>query len=56
MYLLINIIGILVFIGVAFLFSKDKKHVDWRSVITMLVINVFLAWFLTGFSIGIDGV
>lgn len=56
MYLLINILGILVFIGVAFLFSKDKKHVDWRSVITMLVINVFLAWFLTGFSIGIDGV
>ena len=31
-YLLINIIGIVVFIGIAFLFSKNKKNIRWKSI------------------------
>ncbi|WP_420107818.1 Na+ dependent nucleoside transporter N-terminal domain-containing protein [Latilactobacillus sakei] len=42
-YLLVNVIGLLVFIGVGFLFSKKKKDIDWRSVLIMLVINLVLA-------------
>ena len=53
-YLLVNVIGLLVFIGVGFLFSKKKKDIDWRSVLIMLVINLVLAWFLTSFSVGRD--
>lgn len=54
MYLLVNVVGLLIFIGVSFLFSKKKKEIDWRSVLIMLVINLVLAWFLTSFSIGRD--
>ncbi|EHE86806.1 NupC/NupG family nucleoside CNT transporter [Latilactobacillus curvatus] len=54
MYLLVNVVGLLIFIGVGFLFSKKKKEIDWRSVLIMLVINLVLAWFLTSFSIGRD--
>ncbi|NGP45773.1 NupC/NupG family nucleoside CNT transporter [Bacillaceae bacterium SIJ1] len=51
-FLLINIIGILVFIGVAYLFSKDKKNVHWKSVGILVVFNLFLAWLLTAFPGG----
>ncbi|ANK59247.1 NupC/NupG family nucleoside CNT transporter [Loigolactobacillus backii] len=51
-YLIVNIIGIFVFLCVAFLFSKNKKQINWRSIIIMLVINLVLAWFLTSFSVG----
>ncbi|EQE00396.1 na+ dependent nucleoside transporter family protein, partial [Clostridioides difficile CD9] len=46
MYLAVNVIGIIVFLGVAVLFSKDRKHIDWKSVGIMVVINIVLAWFL----------
>ncbi|WP_192937875.1 NupC/NupG family nucleoside CNT transporter [Latilactobacillus graminis] len=52
MYLLVNVLGLLIFIGVGFLFSKKKKEIDWRAILIMLVINLVLAWFLTSFSIG----
>lgn len=50
--LIINIVGIFLFIGVAFLFSKDKKNINWLSIGILLVINVFLAWFFLSNSIG----
>ncbi|WP_105957242.1 NupC/NupG family nucleoside CNT transporter [Apilactobacillus quenuiae] len=52
MYLLVNILGILVFLGIAFLFSKDKKNIKWRSVITVLVLNLVIAYCLTQFAWG----
>ncbi|MCE4956471.1 NupC/NupG family nucleoside CNT transporter [Macrococcoides caseolyticum] len=55
-FLLLNVLGIFVFILVAFAFSRDKKNIDWKSVAIMLVINLFLAWFFTQFSIGRNGV
>lgn len=52
MYLVINIIGLLVFLAIGYLFSKDKKNIKWKSIGIMVVLNLFLAWFLTGFPIG----
>lgn len=51
-YLLLNIVGILVFIGVAYLFSKDRKNIHWKSISVMVILNIFLAWFLIRFSVG----
>ncbi|AQW20718.1 nucleoside permease [Lentilactobacillus curieae] len=56
MYLLVNILGVFVYLGIAFLFSKNKKDINWRSIIVVLVINLFFAWILTGFSWGRDAV
>ncbi len=52
MYLLINAIGIIVFVIIAFMFSKNKSMINWKSILILLFINLFLAWFLTEFSIG----
>ncbi|TDM12802.1 NupC/NupG family nucleoside CNT transporter [Macrococcus lamae] len=56
LYLLLNVLGIFVFILVAYLFSRDKKNIDWKSVVIMLVVNLFLAWFFTQFPWGRDAV
>ena len=47
MYLAINVLGIVIFLAIGVLFSKKRKDIQWRSIGTLLVINVFLAWFLT---------
>lgn len=52
MFLLINIIGLLVFLGVAVLFSRDRKHIQWKSILILVLLNVFLAWFFVYFQIG----
>lgn len=56
LFLLVNVLGIFVFILVAFLFSRDKKNIDWKSVAIMLVVNLVLAWFFTQFSFGRNAV
>lgn len=55
-YLLVNILGVAVYLGIAFLFSNNKKAINWRSVGVVLVINLVLAWILTSFSWGRDAV
>ena len=52
MYLTINIVGLLIFLLIGFIFSKNKKQINWRGVITMVVLNLILALFLTSFSVG----
>lgn len=52
MLIAINVLGILVFVGVAYLFSNDKKNIQWKSVSIVLVLEVFLAWFFTQFKAG----
>lgn len=52
LYLAINIVGLLVFLLIGWLCSKDKKSINWRGVVTMIIFNIVLAWFLTSFSIG----
>ncbi|KRN74517.1 hypothetical protein IV73_GL001253 [Weissella kandleri] len=52
MYLLINIVGIFVTIGVAYLFSRNRKHIQWKSVGIVTALQLFLAWFFVNFSAG----
>lgn len=52
MEVVINIVGILVFVGLGWLFSAKRKDIDWASVGLMCAINLFLAWFLTSFEWG----
>src|SRR5699024_7775794 len=52
MYLVVNVIGVIAFLAIGFLFSKDKKNIQWKSIAIMVVLNLFLAWFLTSFDIG----
>ncbi len=52
MYFLVNLLGVAIFLALGVLFSKRRKEIQWRSVGTLLVLNVFIAWFLTSFSVG----
>lgn len=52
MELLVNILGVVVFIALGWAFSANRKGIDWVSVGLMVVINLFLAWFLTSFEWG----
>lgn len=52
MLIIINILSIPIFIGIAYLFSNDKKNVQWRSVLIVLGLEVLLAWFFTQFKAG----
>lgn len=44
-YLFLEILGILVFTGFAFLISKKKKDIQWLGIGILFTINVFFAWF-----------
>ena len=52
MLVIMNIISIPIFIGIAYLFSNDKKNIQWRAVVTVLAIELLLAWFFTQFKMG----
>ncbi|CAK8054501.1 NupC/NupG family nucleoside CNT transporter [Eupransor demetentiae] len=52
MNFLVNVFGVVVFLGIALLFSKKRSQIKWKSVIIMVALNLFLAWFLTSFSVG----
>lgn len=52
MFFALNILGVLVFLGIAVLLSKDRSKINKKSVVTLLVLNFLLAAFLTSFSIG----
>ncbi|WKY79208.1 nucleoside transporter C-terminal domain-containing protein [Leuconostoc lactis] len=52
MLVIMNILSIPIFIGIAYLFSNDKKNIQWRSVVTVLAIELLLAWFFTQFKMG----
>lgn len=52
MYLIVNIIGLVVFLSLGVLFSKNRQQIKWKSVGIMVVFNLVLAWLLTSFPIG----
>lgn len=52
MFFAINLLGILVFLALGVLFSKKRKEIQWRCVGVLLLLNFFIAWFLTTFPIG----
>lgn len=45
MYLIVNIIGICVFLLIGWLFSKDRKKIDWKAIAIMVVFNLLMAFF-----------
>lgn len=52
MFLIINIIGLLVFLAIAVLFSRNRKDIQWKSIIILVIVNVILAWFFIYFPWG----
>ena len=42
---LMPIIGCIVFIGIAYLFSKEKKNIDWKQIL-LLVLSAFVLTFV----------
>ena len=44
----------MVFLGIGVLASRNRKEIQWRSVASLLTLNLVLAWFLTSFQIGRD--
>ncbi|UXR44924.1 NupC/NupG family nucleoside CNT transporter [Staphylococcus simulans] len=52
MYLLINIVGLIVFLGIAVLFSRNRKAIQWKSIGILVIVNLFLAWFFVFFPWG----
>lgn len=56
MYFVINIFGIIVFLVIGFFFFKNKKVINWKVIVIMVVFNLVLVWFLIGFVVGCVGV
>ncbi|MEH7546117.1 MULTISPECIES: nucleoside transporter C-terminal domain-containing protein [Bacillaceae] len=52
MFFLLNILGILVVFGLVFLCSPNKKKVKWRSVLSLIVIELLITWFMLATKIG----
>lgn len=52
MLVVINLAGIVVFLAIAILFSKDRKAINKRTVGILIALNIFIGWFLTSFPIG----
>lgn len=52
MYLAINILGLVVFLALGWVFSNDRKGIQWKSVGCMVVLNLIIAWLLTSFEGG----
>lgn len=54
MFFFVNLLGLVVFLGIGVLASRNRKEIQWRSVASLLTLNLVLAWFLTSFEIGRD--
>ena len=52
MYLAINLLGLVVFLAIGWVFSADRKNIDYKSVGCMLVLNLAITWLLTSFEAG----
>ena len=52
MFLVINILGIFVFLGVGVLFSKRRNEIKWNSIKVLLLVNVLLAGFFIYLPVG----
>ncbi|MGL4739179.1 MAG: NupC/NupG family nucleoside CNT transporter [Sarcina sp.] len=48
----IGVLGLITILGVAFLFSENKKKINWRLVITGLVLQILFALFVLKTEIG----
>jgi nucleoside transport protein len=52
MSFLINILGLVILFGVAWLMSNDKKNINYKASGIMLIVQLALAWFMLNTTIG----
>ncbi|PTI91254.1 NupC/NupG family nucleoside CNT transporter, partial [Staphylococcus simulans] len=52
MCLLSNILGVIVVLGIAVLFSRKRKDIQWTSIGSLVILNIVLAWFFIYFPWG----
>lgn len=52
MSIFISVLGLIIFLGIAYLFSNDRKNINYRAVVSMLVIQIVLGWFMLDTKIG----
>lgn len=52
MVVVINIVALILFLGLAVLLSRDRRAIDKKIVARLLALNFFVGWFLTSFPIG----
>jgi CNT family concentrative nucleoside transporter/purine nucleoside transport protein len=52
LYVIINFVGIFVFLAITFLVSKKKKEINWNPIIRCIILNFVLAWFMVKFPLG----
>jgi purine nucleoside transport protein len=52
MYFLLNTLGVLVVIGLVYLCSPEKRKVKWKSILTLLIVELFMTWFMLSTEIG----
>lgn len=52
MDILIGLIGILAILALAYIFSKDRKRLNLKAILIMLVLQFLLTWFMFNTTIG----
>lgn len=52
MYFLLNILGVLVVMGIVYLCSPNKRKVKWKAILTLLVLELLITWFMLSTKIG----
>lgn len=52
MDILLGILAIIVVLGLAFLMSNDKKNINYRGIVVMLVAQLLTTWFMFATEIG----
>lgn len=52
MYFLLNMLGVLVVMSIIYLCSPDKKNLKWKAIITILVVELLITWFMLSTTIG----
>lgn len=52
MYFLLNLVGLIVIMAVVFLCSPQKKKIKWRPIMTLIVLELLITWFMLGTKVG----
>lgn len=52
MAVIVNVIGLIIFLAIAVLFSQNRRAINKVTVSKLFALNIFVGWFLTSFQIG----
>jgi purine nucleoside transport protein len=52
LYFLLNVLGVVVVIGLIYLCSPHKRKVKWKSILTLVVVELLITWFMLSTKIG----